>query len=34
MPIFFERILTEVGDRKILLIPYLNNEPFLDPLLL
>ncbi|WP_418847412.1 hypothetical protein, partial [Phocaeicola sp.] len=27
----FERILTEVGDRKILLIPYLNNEPFLDP---
>lgn len=28
--LLFEQIITEVGDKEILLIPYLNNEPFLD----
>ena len=28
--LLFEKIINEVGDKKILLIPYLNNEPFLD----
>lgn len=27
----FEKILSEVGDKDILFIPYLNNEPFIDP---
>lgn len=26
----FDKLLTEIGDKEILLIPYLNNEPFLD----
>ncbi len=27
----FLKILREIGDRKLILIPYLNAEPFLDP---
>lgn len=27
----FMKILREIGDKKILIIPYLNGEPFLDP---
>lgn len=26
----FRKLISEIGDREILLIPYLNNEPFLD----
>ena len=26
----FDKILDEIGERQILMIPYLNNEPFLD----
>ncbi len=27
----FEKIIENIGDKKTLLIPYLNSEPFLDP---